>query len=38
VLKEAEVVVPLAGMMDKLAEEQRLLKESRGNQRKNCSA
>ena len=28
VLKEAEVVVPLAGMMDRLAEEQRLLKES----------
>jgi valyl-tRNA synthetase len=29
VLKEAEVVVPLAGMMDRLAEEQRLMKESR---------
>jgi valyl-tRNA synthetase len=28
VLKEAEVVVPLAGMVDRLAEEQRLLKES----------
>jgi valyl-tRNA synthetase len=28
VLKEAEVVVPLAGMMDQLAEEQRLIKES----------
>jgi valyl-tRNA synthetase len=28
VLKEAEVVLPLAGMMDRLAEEQRLLKES----------
>jgi valyl-tRNA synthetase len=28
VLKEAEVVVPLAGMMDQLAEEQRLAKES----------
>ena len=29
VLKEAEVVVPLAGVVDRLAEEQRLLKESR---------
>jgi len=29
VLKEAEVVVPLAGMVDRIAEEQRLLKESR---------
>jgi valyl-tRNA synthetase len=29
VLKEAEVVVPLAGMVDRLAEEQRLTKESR---------
>jgi valyl-tRNA synthetase len=28
VLKEAEVVVPLAGMVDRLAEEQRLVKES----------
>jgi valyl-tRNA synthetase len=28
VLKEAEVVVPLAGMMDQLAEKQRLVKES----------
>jgi valyl-tRNA synthetase len=28
VLKEAEVVVPLAGMVDQLAEEQRLVKES----------
>ena len=28
VLKEAEVVVPLAGMVDRLAEEQRLMKES----------
>jgi valyl-tRNA synthetase len=28
VLKEAEVVVPLAGMIDRLAEEQRLVKES----------
>jgi valyl-tRNA synthetase len=28
VLKEAEVVVPVAGMVDRLAEEQRLLKES----------
>jgi len=28
VLKEAEVVLPLAGMIDRLAEEQRLLKES----------
>ncbi|HJX68832.1 MAG TPA: class I tRNA ligase family protein, partial [Dehalococcoidia bacterium] len=28
VLKEAEVVVPLAGVVDRLAEEQRLLKES----------
>ncbi len=28
VLKEAEVVLPLVGMMDRLAEEQRLLKES----------
>jgi valyl-tRNA synthetase len=28
VLKEAEVVVPLAGMVDQLAEEQRLLKEN----------
>jgi valyl-tRNA synthetase len=28
VLKEAEVVVPLAGMVDQLAEEQRLIKES----------
>jgi valyl-tRNA synthetase len=28
VLKEAEVVVPLTGMVDRLAEEQRLLKES----------
>jgi len=28
VLKEAEVVLPLAGMMDRLAEEQRLIKES----------
>jgi len=28
VLKEAEVVLPLAGMVDKLAEEQRLVKES----------
>jgi len=28
VLKEAEVVVPLAGMVDQLAEEQRLAKES----------
>jgi len=28
VLKEAEVVVPLAGMVDRLAEEQRLIKES----------
>jgi valyl-tRNA synthetase len=28
VLKEAEVVVPLAGMVDQLAEEQRLMKES----------
>jgi len=28
VLKEAEVVVPLAGMIDRLAEEQRLTKES----------
>ena len=30
VLKESEVVVPLAGMVDRLAEEQRLMKESRG--------
>jgi len=29
VLKEAEVVVPLAGMVDRLAEEQRLMKERR---------
>ena len=29
VLKEAEVVVPLAGMVDRLAEEQRLMNESR---------
>ena len=29
VLKEVEVVVPLAGMVDRLAEEQRLLRESR---------
>jgi valyl-tRNA synthetase len=29
VLKEAEVVVPLVGMVDRLAEEQRLMKESR---------
>ena len=29
VLKEAELVVPLAGMVDRLAEEQRLMKESR---------
>ena len=29
VLKESEVVVPLAGMVDRLAEEQRLMKESR---------
>jgi valyl-tRNA synthetase len=29
VLKEAEVVVPLVGMMDRLAEEQRLAKESK---------
>jgi valyl-tRNA synthetase len=28
VLKEAEVIVPLAGMVDRLAEEQRLVKES----------
>ena len=28
VLKEAEVVVPLAGMVDRLAEKQRLVKES----------
>jgi valyl-tRNA synthetase len=28
VLKEAEVVVPLAGMVDRLAEEQRLIKEN----------
>ena len=30
VLKETEVVVPLAGMVDRLAEEQRLKKESQG--------
>ncbi len=29
VLKESEVLVPLAGMVDRLAEEQRLMKESR---------
>jgi valyl-tRNA synthetase len=29
VLKESEVVVPLAGIVDRLAEEQRLMKESR---------
>ena len=29
VLKESEVVVPLAGMVDRLSEEQRLMKESR---------